>query len=90
MCRGIFATMTGQGATASGELEKTMEFFRLVRIVLWSFFGVRKSAAHEADFAHVKFSMLPVVAVGLAALIAGVILGVVLLVAHSTGTVQGF
>ncbi|WP_027796024.1 DUF2970 domain-containing protein [Paraburkholderia acidipaludis] len=67
-----------------------MEFLRLVRIVLWSFFGVRKSAAHEADFAKVKFSLLPVVAVGLAAAIAGAILGVVLLVAHSTGTVQGF
>ncbi|MFP6562344.1 DUF2970 domain-containing protein [Paraburkholderia sp. B3] len=67
-----------------------MEFFRLVRIVLWSFFGVRKRASHEADFANVKFSLLPVVAVGLAAVIAGGILGVVLLVAHSTGTVQGF
>ncbi|CAB3793618.1 hypothetical protein LMG28688_03771 [Paraburkholderia caffeinitolerans] len=67
-----------------------MELIRMVRIVLWSFFGVRKSAAHEDDFANVNFSWLPLVAVGLAALIAACILGVVLLVAHSTGTAQGF
>ncbi|QBQ99853.1 MULTISPECIES: DUF2970 domain-containing protein [Paraburkholderia] len=67
-----------------------MELIRMVRIVLWSFFGVRKSAAHEADFANVNFSWLPFVAVGLAVLIGACILGVVLLVAHSTGTAQGF
>jgi hypothetical protein len=32
-----------------------MEFLRLVRIVLSSFFGVRKRASHEADFANVNF-----------------------------------
>ncbi|CAM2175233.1 DUF2970 domain-containing protein [Paraburkholderia sacchari] len=67
-----------------------MELIRMVRIVLWSFFGVRKSASHEADFAKVNFSLLPFVAVALAALVGGCILGVVMLVAHSTGTVQGF
>ncbi|WP_213301951.1 DUF2970 domain-containing protein [Paraburkholderia sacchari] len=67
-----------------------MELIRMVRIVLWSFFGVRKSAAHEADFANVNFSWLPFVAVGLAVFIGACILGVVLLVAHSTGTAQGF
>lgn len=67
-----------------------MEYLRLVRIVLWSFFGVRKQAEHEADFAKVKFSLLPVVAVGLAGLIAAGLLGVVLLVTHGTGTAQGF
>lgn len=67
-----------------------MELLRMVRVVLWSFFGVRKRASHEADFANVNFSFLPFVAVGLAALIGAIILCVVLLVAHSTGTVQGF
>ncbi|PVX73155.1 DUF2970 domain-containing protein [Paraburkholderia unamae] len=67
-----------------------MEVLRMVRIVLWSFFGVRKSAAHEADFANVNFSWLPFVAVGLAVFIGACLLGVVLLVAHSTGTAQGF
>ncbi|CAG9262771.1 Glycerol kinase [Paraburkholderia unamae] len=71
-------------------MEKMMEVLRMVRIVLWSFFGVRKSAAHEADFANVNFSWLPFVAVGLAVFIGACLLGVVLLVAHSTGTAQGF
>jgi hypothetical protein len=34
--------------------------------VLWSFFGVRKRASHEADFANVKLPLLPVIAFGLA------------------------
>ncbi|WP_233858941.1 DUF2970 domain-containing protein [Paraburkholderia sp. HD33-4] len=67
-----------------------MELIRMMRIVLWSFFGVRKGAAHEADFAHVNFSWLPFVAVLMATLIAACIAGVVLLVAHSTGSTQGF
>ncbi|WP_322057862.1 DUF2970 domain-containing protein [Paraburkholderia sp. J63] len=67
-----------------------MELVRMIRIVLWSFFGVRKRASHDADFANVNFSVLPFVAVGLALLIGACILGVVMLVAHNTGTVQGF
>lgn len=68
-----------------------MELVRMVRMVLWGFFGVRKSASHEADLANINFSWLPFVAVGLAALIGACILGVVLLVVHSTGaTAQGF
>ena len=67
-----------------------MEFLRLIRIVLWSFFGVRKRASHEADFANVNIVMLPFVAVVLAACIGGAIFTVVKLVAHATGTVQGF
>lgn len=67
-----------------------MELVRMIRIVLWSFFGVRKRASHEADFANLNFSLLPFVAVGLAALIGGCILGIVLLVAHATGSAQGF
>jgi len=67
-----------------------MEFLRLVRIVLSSFFGVRKRASHEADFANVNLVLLPFVAVFLAACIGGVIFGVVRLVAHSTSMLQGF
>lgn len=67
-----------------------MELIRMVRIVLWSFFGVRKGAAHEADFANVNFSFMPFMAVGLAAIIGACIAGAVLPVAHSTGTAQGF
>ena len=43
-----------------------MAYLRMVRIVLWSFFGVRKRASHEADFANVKLPLLPVIAFGLA------------------------
>ncbi|OXC72674.1 DUF2970 domain-containing protein [Caballeronia sordidicola] len=43
-----------------------MAFLRILRIVLWSFFGVRKSASHQADMAAIKLPMLPVVAIGLA------------------------
>jgi hypothetical protein len=67
-----------------------MELIRMVRIVLWSFFGVRKSASHEADFTNMNFSFLPFVAVGLAALIGLCILGVAMLAAHPTATMQGF
>jgi nitrate reductase NapE component len=43
-----------------------MNLLKMMRIVLWSFFGVRKSASHEADFASVKVPLLPVMAVALA------------------------
>lgn len=43
-----------------------MAYLRMVRIVLWSFFGVRKRASHEADFADVKLPLLPVIAFALA------------------------
>jgi Protein of unknown function (DUF2970) len=46
--------------------ERTMNFLKMMRIVLWSFFGVRKSASHQADMAGVKLPMLPVMAVVLA------------------------
>ncbi|MEM5383839.1 DUF2970 domain-containing protein [Paraburkholderia phymatum] len=67
-----------------------MEILKLIRIVLWSFFGVRKSASHEADFANVNIVLLPFVAVILAAFIGGTIFTVVHLVAHATRTLQGF
>ena len=68
----------------------TMEFLRLVRIVLSSFFGVRNSASHEADIANVNFVLLPFVAVFLAVAIGGIIFGFVHLVADSTNAMQGF
>ncbi|MDB5836368.1 MAG: hypothetical protein JWR14_6198 [Caballeronia sp.] len=43
-----------------------MAFLRMLRIVLWSFFGVRRSASHQADMAAVKLPFLPLVAIGLA------------------------
>ncbi|MGA7782657.1 MAG: DUF2970 domain-containing protein [Paraburkholderia sp.] len=67
-----------------------MEFLRLVRIVLSSFFGVRKRASHDADFANVNFVMLPFVAVFLAVLIGAIIFGFVHLVTESTSAMQGF
>lgn len=67
-----------------------MEFLRLVRIVLSSFFGVRRRASHEADFANVNIVLLPFVAVLLAACFGAILFGVVHLVAHSTSTMQGF
>ncbi|CAE6813478.1 hypothetical protein R69927_05292 [Paraburkholderia domus] len=66
-----------------------MEFLRLTRIVLSSFFGVRKRASHEADFANINIVLLPFVAVFLAACIGAIIFGVVHLVAHSASTMQG-
>jgi hypothetical protein len=48
-----------------------MTFLRMLRIVLWSFFGVRKSASHQADMATVNVSLLPVVAIALAACFGG-------------------
>lgn len=66
-----------------------MEFVRLIRIVLSSFFGVRKRASHEADFANINIVLLPFVAVFLAVCIGAMILGVVHLVANSTSTLQG-
>ncbi len=50
-----------------------MALFRMLRIVLWSFFGVRKSASHQADIAAIKLPLLPVVAVGLAAGFGGIL-----------------
>jgi hypothetical protein len=43
-----------------------MNLLRMIRIVLWSFFGVRRGASHQADIASVSLPLLPVVAVGLA------------------------
>ena len=43
-----------------------MAFLKMLRIVLWSFFGVRKRASHQADMVGIKLHWLPVVAIGLA------------------------
>jgi len=67
-----------------------VELLRLIRIVLSSFFGVRKRASHEADFANVNFVLLPFVAVFLAVAIGAIIFGFVHLVANSTSAMQGF
>lgn len=51
-----------------------MSFLKMLRIVFWSFFGVRKSASHQADMASVKPVYLPLVAIGLAACFGGLLL----------------
>jgi hypothetical protein len=43
-----------------------MNLLKMTRIVLWSFFGVRRGASHQTDIAAVKLPLLPVVAVVLA------------------------
>jgi hypothetical protein len=58
-----------------------MAFFRMMRIVLWSFFGVRKRASHEADIAAVKVPLLPIVAIGLAACLGATLFGLAKLAA---------
>jgi hypothetical protein len=50
-----------------------MSYLRMMRIVLWSFFGVRKSASHEEDFGSVNLSLLPFIAVALAASFGGLL-----------------
>ncbi len=50
-----------------------MVLVKMLRIVFWSFFGVRKSASHQADMADVPLPLLPFVAVALAACFGGVL-----------------
>jgi hypothetical protein len=62
-----------------------MNLLTMTRIVLWSFFGIRRSASHQADIADVKLPLLPVVAVALAAGFGATLFGLVKLainVAH--------
>lgn len=44
-----------------------MNLLKMMRIVLWSFLGIRRAASHQADIADVKLPLLPLVAVALAA-----------------------
>ncbi|EDT40554.1 DUF2970 domain-containing protein [Burkholderia ambifaria] len=67
-----------------------MNLFSMIRLVLWSFFGVRNSKAHASDLANVNFTLLPFVAIALAVLVGAVIYGVVHLVVDPTVTMQGF
>lgn len=62
-----------------------MNLLKMTRMVLWSFFGIRRSASHQADIADVKLPLLPVVAVVLAAGFGATLFGLVKLainVAH--------
>ncbi|MBU9373975.1 DUF2970 domain-containing protein [Burkholderia multivorans] len=67
-----------------------MKLFSMIRLVLWSFFGVRNSKAHASDLANVNFTLLPFVAIVLALLVGAAICGVVHLVVDPTATTQGF
>jgi hypothetical protein len=51
-----------------------VSFLKMLRIVFWSFFGVRKGTSHQADMASVKLVFLPLVAIGLAACFAGLLI----------------
>jgi Protein of unknown function (DUF2970) len=44
-----------------------MKLLKMIRIVLWSFFGIRNAESHRADIADVKLSLLVLVAVLVAA-----------------------
>jgi hypothetical protein len=72
------------------ERSEAMQLLGMIRLVLWSFFGVRNSKAHATDLAKVNFTLLPFVAIVLAALVGATVYGVVLLVANPTSTMQGF
>lgn len=48
----------------------------MMRMVLWSFFGVRKGAEHQADLASVKLPWVPVMAILLAACFGGVLFAI--------------
>lgn len=50
-----------------------MAVMNMMRMVLWSFFGVRRSASHEADMAGIKLPLVPVMAVALALCFGGVL-----------------
>ncbi|AIO37161.1 hypothetical protein DM39_4457 [Burkholderia cenocepacia] len=67
-----------------------MKLLGMIRLVLWSFFGVRNSKAHAADLANVNFTLLPFVAIILALVVGAAIYGVVHLVVDPTVTTQGF
>lgn len=43
-----------------------MNLLKMMRIVLWSFFGIRRAASHQADIADIKLPLLPLVAISLA------------------------
>jgi hypothetical protein len=47
-----------------------------VRMVLWSFFGVRRRAAADSELPAVRPVLLALTAIGLAALLVGTLLGV--------------
>ncbi|WP_186249529.1 MULTISPECIES: DUF2970 domain-containing protein, partial [unclassified Burkholderia] len=46
-----------------------MKLLGMIKLVLWSFFGVRNSKAHATDLANANFTMLPFVAIILAVLV---------------------
>ncbi|MBM5616068.1 DUF2970 domain-containing protein [Burkholderia pseudomallei] len=52
-----------------------MSLARMMRMVLWSFFGVCKGAGHQADLASVKLPWVPVMAILLAACFGGLLFG---------------
>jgi Protein of unknown function (DUF2970) len=72
--RSLYDAIDGNARPSVNRERWIMAFLRMLRIVLWSFFGVRKSASHQADMAAIKLPFLPLVAVGLAAGFGGLLL----------------
>lgn len=60
-----------------------MYFFRLLKVVLWSFFGVRAKEGHEADFKSIKPVDLLVAFLAVLILLAVVLVVVVKVVMRS-------
>ncbi len=68
-----------------------MNFLNMVKMVLWSFFGIRNGAGQRDDIRSANFRYLPVVAVLVAAAIVAILLTFVHVVTHgATMPTQGF
>jgi hypothetical protein len=68
-----YSTPMEKRVTYAGCRRTKMALLNMMRMVLWSFFGVRRGAAHEHDLATVKLPLLPVMAVVLATCFGGLL-----------------
>jgi hypothetical protein len=62
----LYDRVVGNGLPLVDREGRAVTFLKMLRIVLWSFFGVRKGSSHQADMAAIKLPFLPLVAIGLA------------------------
>lgn len=58
-------------------------FWQTIQAVLWSFFGVRRGADHDADMAHLNPIAVILTGVGAAAVLVLTLLAIVRWVIHS-------
>jgi hypothetical protein len=61
-----------------------MHLVKMAKMVLWNFFGIRKTSAHEEDVATTDFQNLRVVAILIAAVMAMAIIWLIHLVSNGT------